>query len=666
MIDLFEIGVSMSMTNGISGILGVITKDLLGVQHEIDKTGGMFSKMNLAIGGMAAVLGGAGILGAMWKLGDAGREQIEIEERLLTAGMKRNEIAQLTAKAWDLSLTKGDQTSTDYLEMMAEMRNALPDTAEVLKIAPLAADFMTDMRMGDPHSDPKGMLQDAIKAIAVRGRLYKPGTRDLDTDGIVSELDWMGRATRFTNGQQNAHTFRQMASQAGPIARGMTPEAFYGFGAEVGNTLNASKTGTALSSLFQQFMGGTMTEKVFDALASSNIIHEEHTHRLNGKKGPHILDAGALDDEAGFSGNPFTWLNKQINKYAADHDISTSIAAVRILGRATTQRLGSDATANIGELENSFDKQKQAYGIKDTSDEARKNSPDSIMRQLSSGWTDLMTALGKSLWLPGGPFPTTVHSIIDTLHSMTAWALRPENAATIAGILRWTAAIGAFLVVGGGLTIAAVAFAAMAPVLIPLGIGAGIAYAAFKLLGTTGFKAIGDNVIAFVGRVGEFRAKLDPTIHAVANIFTEFLTDVGNFRRSLDPAIHAIVDTLMSFLNAIAGFAGKLGDTIKSIGGGILSGAEGAAHGVGNAASAGWHYLFPEGKPGDTPPPSPFSAVPPPSNGNIIDNHIKLEVDKRVLAEVINRVNSSAASRPDSGPTGFNFRTSMPVPVGAN
>ena len=577
--------------------------------------------------------------------------------------MKREEIAQLTAKAWDLSLTKGDQSATQYLEMMAEMRNALPDTDMVLKFAPMAADFMSDMQMGDPHADPKGMLQDAIKTLAIRGKLYKPGTREIDEDGVMNELDWMGRATRFTNGQQNAHTFRQMASQAGPIARSMSADAFYGMGAEVGNTLNASKTGTALSSLFQQFIGGTMTNRVFDELASSRIIKKEHTHQVNGK-GPHILDAGALDDEAGFGDNPFTWLNTEIKKYAADHHMSTQNAAVRILGRATTQRLGSDAVANIGELENSYEKQKQAFGIKDTADEARKNSPANMMRQLSSGWDTLMTALGKSLWLPGGPFPATVHMLVDGLHTMTAWALDPANASAIAGILRWTAAIGAFLVVGGGLTIAAVAFAAMAPVLIPLGIGAGIAYAAFKLLGTAGFKTIGDSVIAFVTKIGEFRARLDPAFRSVGNLFMSFMTDVASFRQSLDPAIHGIVDILMGFLNAIASFAKNLGDTIKSIGGGVLNGVENAAHGVGNAASSGWHYLFPSNN--DKPPPSPFSAVPPPSGGNIIENHIKLEVDKKVMASVINRVNSTQAAWPDVGGTRFNTRTSMPVPVGAN
>ena len=688
MIDVFEIGVSLTMANGVSSVLSTIQKDLLGMSHSINDVEKGFGRMHAAVLGLTGVMAGAGLLGAMWKVADAGREQISIEERLLTAGMKRAEIEQMTAKAWDLAQTKRDQSSTQYLEMLAEMRNALPDTNEVLKVAPLAADFMTDIKMGHPDADSGGMLQDALKTISLRHRLYHPGTRDLDEAGIQDELDWQGRATRFTNGQQNPHTFRQMASQAGPAAAGMSSEAFYGFGAEVANTLQASKAGTAMSSLFQQLIGGTMPKWVAENLIQGGILDKNKVHFANGHAN---LDAGAVHDEKGMIDNPFTWLNSTISDYAKAHHITAQQASYKILGRATTQRLGSDAVGNIGELQGAFEKQKQAWGIRDTANEARQNDPANLMRQVAAGWEDLQVALGKSMWLPGGTFYTAAHELIDGLRALTGWAIKPENAETIATIMKWTGALGAFLVVGGGLTVAATAFAAMVPIMLPLGLAAGLVYAAFRLLGTAGMQKLGQDLIGFATGVGnvarDFGAQVAPYLVGIGSVFSDFMTNLRpiatgianvckDFYSSLDTVVHnldlsfkGIVKLMDDFVSAIKNVAGEIGEGIKGL-------ATGVASGVGHAASDGYHGLQhllglgngPTGAPAALPSPGQLSGSPfvPSAGGTTLTVQSNLNVNGEVLASVVNQVNGRTASLPDSSGSGFNTRGSMPSPLGAN
>ena len=583
MIELFEIGVAMSMTNGISSVLSTIGRDLLGMGHQIDGINGKFSKMHVAVGGLGVALAGAGVLGALVKISDVSSKQVDTEERLLTAGMKRAEIAQLTAKAWDLANTKRDFSSTEYLDMMAEMRNALPDTAEVLKISPYAADFMTDMRMGDPNQDPHGMLQDALKAISIRGRLYHPGTRDLDEAGIQDEMDWQGRATRFTNGQQNAHTFRQTAAMAGPAARGMSAEAFYGFGAEVSNTLNASKTGTALSSLFQQFIGGTMPKWMAENLinSKSGILHKD---RVKFQSGHANLEEGALDDQKGFTSNPFTWLRNAIQKYAKAEHITDQEAGYKILGRATTQRLGNDVVANIGELINSFQKQQEAWGIKATADEARNNSPDNLKHQMSAGFEDAQVAMGKSLWAPGGAFTSASKGITDALRSFTVWATDPKNATTISTIVRLTAALGAFMVVGGGLAILSVAFAALSPILLPLAIGAAALWAAFKLLTPAQLQQLGTMFSGLFSQIGSalgtMVTNLTPYAKQIGQGLITLLASFFDFGVSLVPDVQAIGNALVNILAAIGDFiiglakgALNIGSSLKNAVGGMLTSA---------------------------------------------------------------------------------------------
>ncbi len=648
MIELFEIGVSLTMQNGVSGVLGVIQRDLLGMRGHLTDLEGGFGRLRVAALGLTGVLAGGGVLGAMWKIGEAGAKQVTIEERLLTAGMKRAEIEQMTAKAWELAQTKRDESSTNYLEMMAEMRNALPDTAEVLKLAPLSADFLTDIRMGHPGADTHGMLQDAIKTLSMRGRLYHPGTRDLDEEGIRNELDWMGRATRFTNGQQNPASFRQMASQAGPAARGMSAEAFYGFGAEVANTLGASKAGTALSSLFQQFQGGTMPKWVAQNLLDADILKKG---TVTFAKGGHAnFDPNkALDDAKGMTENPFQWLSKEIHSYAAGHHLSEQQAAYKILGRATTQRLGSDVQANLGELQNAYEKQRQAMGIEATAAEARKNDPANLKAQFHSAIEDMEVAVGKSLWDPAhdatksdgrrdrdsygdpetvhvaaGVFNEALHTVVGGIRDAIAWVKAPDNQAAIATILKVTAAVSAFLVVAGGLTVVSMAFTALAPVLAPLAIGAGLAYAAFRMLGTAGLEeigqclrdlgsrvratavglrpyavAFGSALMGIVGWVRDVAIRVRPFVEQVGGGLLGLSTHVQAFWERMRPVFAGMGESVSSILSHFGGgeggmlekVLGALGPAVVKVAGFLLdlslSIAEFAAKGLAAALRGG-------------------------------------------------------------------------------
>jgi hypothetical protein len=438
MFEAFKIGVELVGINGASHVIGAVTRDIMKLAHELEATNSKFKGLTQTMEiGFAGILGGGAILGGLYKIQEAGREQAHIQQELITSGLKQADVAKMVGEAWQLAQTKRDFTSDQYLNMLVESRGALPDVPALMNAAPYLADFATDVKLGDSGADPKGMLQDAIKTAAIRGRLYKPGTRDLDEAGFREEMDWMGRATRFTHGQQNPHTMRMMASQAGPMARGMSAEAFYGWGAEVANTMGASKTGTALGSMAMQFMGGVMPKYVAEHLLAAHVLKEGHVKFAKG--GHALLGDGAMDDEAGFRQNPYTWLYAEIKKAAAKDKIDTQTEVYRMFGRQTTIRLGSDADANIGELTNAFNQQKKAWGAGDTAAQARANDPDTIMRSFSASWTDFVKALGSPMV---GPANDMLVKVTGAVRDMTAWAnanqdkvLKLEKAAAVVGVL---------------------------------------------------------------------------------------------------------------------------------------------------------------------------------------------------------------------------------------
>jgi hypothetical protein len=72
--DLYRIGVTISMVNNASAVLGVIQRDVLKLQQSVDMLTGGFTAAKAAVAGLGAALGGDAALGAMGKLVGQGKE----------------------------------------------------------------------------------------------------------------------------------------------------------------------------------------------------------------------------------------------------------------------------------------------------------------------------------------------------------------------------------------------------------------------------------------------------------------------------------------------------------------------------------------------------------------------------------------------------------------
>ena len=68
MADIYKIGVSIALANGMSPVLAIISRDLMGVHTKVGDIEKGMGRWALAAGGAAAILGGAAIFGGMLKL----------------------------------------------------------------------------------------------------------------------------------------------------------------------------------------------------------------------------------------------------------------------------------------------------------------------------------------------------------------------------------------------------------------------------------------------------------------------------------------------------------------------------------------------------------------------------------------------------------------------
>lgn len=72
--DVYRIGVTISMVNNASAALGVIQRDVLGLHQSVDMLTGGFTAAKAAVAGLGAALGGDAALGVMGKLVGQGKE----------------------------------------------------------------------------------------------------------------------------------------------------------------------------------------------------------------------------------------------------------------------------------------------------------------------------------------------------------------------------------------------------------------------------------------------------------------------------------------------------------------------------------------------------------------------------------------------------------------
>src|SRR5882724_9291546 len=103
MADPYRIGVSIALANGVSPVLAIIGRDLLGLNTSIRRIEGAFGGWVTALGGVAAILGGTALVGGMVALAKHGGDVNHQLELMKIAGMDNAEIQKSIAQAMKTS-----------------------------------------------------------------------------------------------------------------------------------------------------------------------------------------------------------------------------------------------------------------------------------------------------------------------------------------------------------------------------------------------------------------------------------------------------------------------------------------------------------------------------------------------------------------------------------
>ncbi|MBB3175399.1 hypothetical protein FHR90_003254 [Endobacter medicaginis] len=563
MIDAFEIGVSMTLADGVTAGLRGIMHMMDAFNGQLDRAHGGLSLMHVAAMGLGAAVVGGGALRELQKITEEAAKLSNAQLNLKLAGVGQGDIDKLTRQAWDVSLRNRDTTAVDVLHTAGEMRSQFQKTNDLQAALPAVMDFITANRQfGD--GNPEGMARDAVKAAELRGHLWGADGQ-VDVASLKAELDAQHRMMVFTGGKIGPAQFRQIFAQAGTAAtHGLSLDAAYAEAGEFANSgVSADRTGTILSSLNQQFRGGQMTGEKLANLIKAGIIdgnavtwNAQHTH---GTFDPNR----ALKNYSLLQSDPFAFMKWVLEQSANALHSSPDLVDYQTFGRATTQRGAADAQANWAALANAAANSKRVEGSAQSADDIRAGSYENVHGQMLAQWRNLQTALGG----PGVPvLLSTMRGITDALETATRWALGHQD--TVSAILKWTAIGSVTLIISGAITALIAGASLLGPVLVPLVAICAALYAVKETLGKNSdqiFRSFFHTIADDGAKAAAWLKTLTPYITLFGSVIVELGGDLLQFaggatqaKSDASAALHAFVSALGWLVHSVAGLADSL------------------------------------------------------------------------------------------------------------
>ncbi|NTF67976.1 hypothetical protein [Rhizobium rhizogenes] len=574
--DVWKIGVAISLTNGMSPVLAVIAADLLGLKGKVGEVEKAFSSWNLALAGTVGILAGGAIIAGVAKLAEHGRELVHVQQQMVAAGVNQADIGKATADSWKVASDYGLKVS-DVLADIKEARMVFGSTEHAMDfIAPLE-----QMRVVlNASMDGSGnKAADAVYEMARAGEL-----KGLQTpDQFMSYFDQMTKAITASGGKVDPKGFLQ-ATQYGRLASKGWDEDFYTkYLPSLIQEMGPSQTGTALMSLFGTTVQGKVTKRSLGQMMDLGLIEDKSKIIYDGKGDPVGFNPGAVKGTDLMTKDPYRWA-QEIFKPLVEGKLGHQVfagdeSAIQLLGGMFGNRTSAQAIATLLLEGQRINKDAgiigQAQGI-GASGALLANDPNTAAKNFASSWDNLMTAFGSPL------VPLSIqamNSVADVMKSLTTFAVGHPEAIKIIGEA----------LIGLGIGLAA------------LGVAAVVAAAAALIPG-------GIVAVAIVG-IGSIIA----TIAAF------------NWR--------AIVDVFNGIYNAIADFINKVkGLATDILGLGSHLNVTPGARVPGSGEATPWQAPGPGGR-----GVHPASWAPPANSNQPTTLHTAINIDGRRLATAVSQ-----------------------------
>ncbi|MFG1388804.1 phage tail tape measure protein [Xanthobacter versatilis] len=464
--DAYKIGVSIALSNGVSPVLGIISKDLLGVHQHVKDVEGGFKRWGTAVAGVAAIMGGSALLAAMGKLVEHGRELVHVQEQMRAAGMSQVEIAEATSKAWENTAKVQSVGVTRNLEMIKELRGVFGDSKHAEEFA---LDFAKAQAVIDAvtHGRNKDQVFEAAKGIELRGNAFDP-------EKFRHEIDMMTKATTAYGGKVTPNDFFQFVKYTRGASFAYSDDFMWKVAPALMQEMGAMQAGTALKSMDQAIVGGKLSQKSATAMQGYGLLDPSKIiwNKVGSIKG--ILPGGIAGSDQ-FIHDPYEWIQKTLGPALKKHGVNVDdkqqirTALSAIFGNRTAEQIAGILSTQGPRIDKEKNLVTQAHGLSSYDDLAAKD-PNTVIKGFREQWENLLTALGSPLVEPA---MKALKGLTEAVSGMAQFAA--ANPETIKNIGLAIAAISAALIGAGIFAVGAAAFSALAAAPVAAAIGAVVA-----------------------------------------------------------------------------------------------------------------------------------------------------------------------------------------------
>jgi len=499
--DVWKIGVAISLANGMSPVIAVIAADLLGLKGRVGEVERAFTGWNTALMGTVGILAGTAMLAGVAKLIEHGDELVHVQQQMAAAGVNQVDVAKATADSWKVAAQYGLKVS-DVLSDIKEARMVFGSTEHAMDFIGPLEQMRVVLNATTEGSGNKAA--DAVYEMARAGELK--GLQG--PDQFMSYFDMMTKAITASGGKVDPAAFLK-ATQYGRLAsKGWDEEFYTKYLPSMIQEMNPSQTGTALMSLFGTTIQGKVSKRSLGMMEDLGLIEDQSKITFNKLGDPMGMSPGAIKGTDLMTKDPYRWAQeilKPLVEAKLGHDVKAGDEdAIQLLGGMFGNRTAAQAIATLLLEGNRINKDagliSGAQGV-GASDAMLANDPKTVMKNFTSAWDNLLTAFGSPL-VPVGI--QAMNSVANAMKSITSFAVAHPEAIKIIG--EAIIGIGVALVGLGAAAVIGAAVAIVGPVTAAVAaVGAIIAsVAAFNWQGITGvltgiYNAISDFITKMTG-----------------------------------------------------------------------------------------------------------------------------------------------------------------------
>lgn len=395
MFEAYSVGVRLQLVDDVSRGLAAISRQFAKTDVQAKALQGRLTSIkNLAIGGV--IIGGAGFMGLMTLKPaiDAASEYEKTFARFKTLNLGDHVNAEADKFA------RGTKTmavsSSDLMETLRESVGMFGNIEAAKRMAPMLAE------LNAANSVLFGEKGQKLDERAIRAVMRFNDMRGL-TDTPEQFMRGLNLAQRMITGSGGALKFTDleaMAKRGGAAFKGLSDEGIMTL-ATLAQEQGGSMTGTALMSLYQNWIAGRTTKKTMAALSNAGLAELGMvTHGTVGGKAYKTMQIKNIVDEKMLRENPGLWLMTYGVEAAKKKGAKTDSEIIAFMNNLISNRTGSNMAANFTTQQFQAMRDlalvKNAKGVEGTIAEAHKTLPMKLFA-FQKQWNTLLTELGLTV-----------------------------------------------------------------------------------------------------------------------------------------------------------------------------------------------------------------------------------------------------------------------------